>query len=103
MPSWPEAFARFGKLRALIIGDVMIDAYIWGSVERISPEAPVPIVQVSRRDFRLGGAANVALNVLSMGATPVLCALAAQDEQGKRLIQLMEEKGMSTEGIVRSS
>lgn len=81
----------------------MIDAYIWGSVERISPEAPVPVVQVSRRDFRLGGAANVALNVLSMGATPVLCALAAQDEQGKRLVQLMEEKGMSTEGIVRSS
>jgi rfaE bifunctional protein kinase chain/domain len=103
MPSWPDVFARFGKLRALIIGDVMVDAYIWGSVERISPEAPVPIVQVNRRDFRLGGAANVALNVLSMGATPILCALAAQDEQGKRLIQLMEEKGMSTEGIVRSS
>ncbi len=103
MPSWPEVFAHFGKLRVLIIGDVMIDAYIWGSVERISPEAPVPVVQVSRRDFRLGGAANVALNVLSMGATPILCALAAQDEQGKRLVQLMDEKGMSTEGIVRSS
>jgi rfaE bifunctional protein kinase chain/domain len=102
MRSWPEVFAQFSKLRVLIIGDVMVDAYIWGVVERISPEAPVPIVHVTQRDFRLGGAANVALNILSLGATPVLCALAANDENGKRLIQLLKDKNLSQEGIVLS-
>lgn len=102
MQSWPEVFDRFAKLRVLIIGDVMIDAYIWGVVERISPEAPVPIVQVNKRDFRLGGAANVALNILSLGATPILCALAANDDQGKRLMQLLREKNLSQEGMVIS-
>ncbi len=102
MQSWPEIFLRFEKLRVLIIGDVMVDSYIWGVVERISPEAPVPIIQVKTRDYRLGGAANVALNVLSLGATPVLCALAAEDENGKRLVQLMDEKRLTREGLVMS-
>jgi rfaE bifunctional protein kinase chain/domain len=102
MQSWPEIFNRFSKLRVLIIGDVMVDAYIWGVVERISPEAPVPIVHVTKRDFRLGGAANVALNILSLGATPVLCALAANDDHGKRLMQLLNDKNLSREGIVLS-
>lgn len=86
----------------LIIGDVMVDAYIWGVVERISPEAPVPIVHVTKRDFRLGGAANVALNILSLDAIPVLCALAADDENGKRLLNLLDEKKLSKDGIVMS-
>ena len=103
MQSWPDIFSKFKDLNILIIGDVMIDAYIWGAVERISPEAPVPIISVKKRDFRLGGAANVALNVLSLGAKPVLCALAGQDVQGNRLLQLMGAKGMSTEGIVVST
>lgn len=102
MPSWPELFSSFSKLRVLIIGDVMVDAYIWGVVERISPEAPVPIVHVTQHDFRLGGAANVALNILSLGATPVLCALAADDENGRRFLQLLDEKKLSKEGIVLS-
>ena len=102
MQSWPDVFGRFSGLRVLIIGDVMVDAYIWGVVERISPEAPVPVVHVNKRDFRLGGAANVALNILSLGATPVLCALAAKDDNGKRLMQLLSEKKLSQEGIVLS-
>ena len=102
MQSWPDVFSDFSKLRVLIIGDVMVDAYIWGVVDRISPEAPVPIIQVKTRDYRLGGAANVALNILSMGATPVLCALAAEDENGKRLVALMEETKLTREGIVIS-
>lgn len=102
MQSWPEVFKSFSKLRVLIIGDVMLDAYVWGAVERISPEAPVPIVRVTRRDNRLGGAANVALNVLSLGATPVLCALAGNDDHGKVLLQLLEEKHLTREGIVLS-
>ncbi len=103
MQSWPEIFSKFKDLKVLIIGDVMVDAYIWGAVERISPEAPVPIISVRKRDFRLGGAANVALNVLSLGAKPVLCALAGQDVHGNRLLHLMEDKGMSKEGIVVSA
>jgi D-glycero-beta-D-manno-heptose-7-phosphate kinase len=102
MRSWPEVFSSFPKLRVLIIGDVMVDAYIWGVVERISPEAPVPIVHVTKRNFRLGGAANVALNILSLGATPVLCALAADDENGKRLLKLLDENKLSKDGIVMS-
>ncbi len=102
MLSWPDVFNRFKKLRVLIIGDVMVDSYIWGVVERISPEAPVPIIQVTTRDYRLGGAANVALNVLALGATPVLCALAADDENGKRLMQLLDEKKLSRDGLVMS-
>ena len=103
MQLWPDIFSKFNNLNILIIGDVMVDAYIWGTVERISPEAPVPIISVKNRDFRLGGAANVALNVISLGAKPVLCALAGQDAQGTRLLQLMEDHGMSQQGIVISS
>ncbi len=100
MQSWPDIFSKFKDLNVLIIGDVMVDAYIWGAVERISPEAPVPVISVKKRDFRLGGAANVALNILSLGARPVLCALAGQDSQGERLVTMLKEKGMSADGIV---
>ena len=75
-----EIFAAFDQLKVLIIGDVMVDAYIWGAVERISPEAPVPVVRATKRDFRLGGAANVALNVQSLGAKPILCAVVGDDD-----------------------
>ncbi len=93
----------FSSLRVLIVGDVMLDSYIWGVVERISPEAPVPIVNVKKKDFRLGGAANVALNVLALGATPILCSLIGDDDDGKKLLQRMEERGMTKEGIIIST
>ena len=70
-----EIFEGFNKLNVLIIGDVMIDSYLWGNVNRISPEAPVPIVSVTKKESRLGGAANVALNIKSMGANPILCSV----------------------------
>lgn len=93
----------FKGLKVLIIGDVMLDSYIWGAVERISPEAPVPIVNVKKKDFRLGGAANVALNVLALGATPILCALVGEDDDGRKLQQRMRERGMSLEGVIVSA
>jgi len=102
MQSWPDVFEKFKKQRVLIIGDVMVDGYIWGSVDRISPEAPVPIVQVTRRENRLGGAANVALNVLSLGAEPILCALTGDDDNGRQLFSLLDDKKLSKEGIVSS-
>src|SRR5258708_7931440 len=97
-----KIFESFNGLKVLIIGDVMLDSYIWGVVERISPEAPVPIINVKKKDFRLGGAANVALNVSSLGAIPILCAFIGDDDDGKKLLQRMDERGMSKEGIVVS-
>ena len=98
-----QLFDSFSKLRVLIIGDVMLDSYIWGSVDRISPEAPVPVINVKKKDFRLGGAANVALNIASLGATPVLCALVGNDEDGRKLLQRLDENKMPKDGIVVSS
>ena len=90
------------RLKVLIIGDVMIDSYLWGKVDRISPEAPVPVVLVNHRDKRLGGAANVALNVQSLGATPILCSVIGADREGKEFLGLLSQNGLSTEGIVIS-
>ncbi|MBC6607305.1 D-glycero-beta-D-manno-heptose-7-phosphate kinase [Hymenobacter sp. BT188] len=101
--SLPELFAAFNRLTVLIVGDVMLDAYVWGKAGRISPEAPVPIVHVSRTEQRLGGAANVALNVQALGATPLLCAVVGQDTGGDQLLGLLEDKSLSAEGIVRSA
>lgn len=85
-----------------MIGDVMLDSYWWGKVDRISPEAPVPIVHVKKREFRLGGAANVALNLRKLGASPIMCAVAGGDLEAEVLNKLLEEEGISTEGMVYS-
>ncbi len=98
-----QVFQEFDNQRVLIIGDVMVDAYIWGAVERISPEAPVPIVRSTKRDYRLGGAANVALNVLALGAVPILCATVGNDEGGKKVYERLKANDISDEGIVKSS
>jgi rfaE bifunctional protein kinase chain/domain len=87
----------------LIIGDVMLDSYIWGTVERVSPEAPVPVVRVKKRDVRLGGAGNVGLNVQSLGARPILCALRGKDEAGNRLLSLLQQMQLPADGIVASA
>ncbi len=96
----PNLFEEFEKQRILIIGDIMLDSYLWGSVDRISPEAPVPIVHVKKREQRLGGAANVALNIQSLGATPILCSVVGNDVEGKSLLSLIESHGLTSEGIV---
>jgi len=84
------------------VGDVMIDTYLWGKSSRLSPEAPVPIVNVVKTEKRLGGAANVALNVQALGATPLLCSVIGDDLEGADFERLLEEKQLSTEGIVKS-
>ncbi|NOX85392.1 MAG: D-glycero-beta-D-manno-heptose-7-phosphate kinase [Chlorobi bacterium] len=96
-------FSAFNGLNVMIIGDVMVDSYIWGNVERISPEAPVPIVTVEKRENRLGGAANVALNIKSLGANPILCSVIGNDTKGNEFFDLLTEESMSIEGIVRSN
>lgn len=97
-----ETFEAFNKLNVLIIGDVMIDAYMWGNVSRISPEAPVPIVSVNTKENRLGGAANVALNVKAMGGNPILCSVIGDDEGSKVFIDLLKNIKLNTEGILKS-
>lgn len=95
-------FSGFNNLNALIIGDVMVDAYLWGKVERISPEAPVPIVSVHKRENRLGGAANVGLNLKSLGATAFICSVIGNDQKGAEFLELLENEGISKQGIVKS-
>ncbi|MBI4945544.1 MAG: D-glycero-beta-D-manno-heptose-7-phosphate kinase [Bacteroidetes bacterium] len=97
-----KIFDSFSKVRVLIIGDAMVDAYIWGIVNRISPEAPVPIVAVKTKETRLGGAANVALNVQAMGATPILCSMIGDDMYGREFTDLMEKQKLSTQAIFKS-
>lgn len=80
----------------------MVDSYVWGKVDRISPEAPVPVVRVTAKEDRLGGAANVALNLCALGARPVVCAIAGGDAKGSVLHQLLEQSGISAAGLLRS-
>jgi rfaE bifunctional protein kinase chain/domain len=101
--SLTSLFENFNDLRVLIIGDVMVDAYVWGRATRLSPEAPVPVVHVARTENRLGGAANVALNVQALGATPLLCAVIGTDAGGDQLLQLLHESGLPADGIIRSA
>ncbi len=97
-----ELFTDFGRLKALIVGDVMVDAYLWGKVDRISPEAPVPVVLVNKKSNMLGGAANVALNIRTLGATPILCSVVGNDSMGKEFIRLLEKDNISAAGIIES-
>lgn len=86
-------------MRAIVIGDAMVDTYMWGKVERVSPEAPIPIVTITKRENRLGGAANVSLNIQALGATPYLFSVIGGDDKGKKFRKLLEKKNLSSEGI----
>lgn len=98
-----DIFEEFTKVNVLIVGDVMIDRYLVGEVGRISPEAPVPVVDLKKRDNRLGGAANVALNIKALGATPFLCSVIGQDESAVIFRNLLKTENLSDEGILSDS
>lgn len=97
-----EILQQFERREVLIVGDVMIDRYLTGTVSRISPEAPVPVVLHRSTDDRLGGAANVALNILALGATPILCTVVGRDAEGEALCRMLPDAGMTDSGVVRS-
>jgi rfaE bifunctional protein kinase chain/domain len=97
-----EIFKSFNNLNVLVIGDVMVDSYLWGNVNRISPEAPVPIVTVKHKERRLGGAANVALNLQALGATPILCSVIGVDYEGQSFLDLLRQQKLSQKGILKS-
>lgn len=96
-------FEQFSGKKIAVVGDVMLDAYLRGDVHRVSPEAPVPIVSLEKQEDRLGGAANVALNLVSLGAQAVICSVIGDDRDGDRLINLLQEQGISSNGIVQSA
>ncbi|MFB3883611.1 MAG: D-glycero-beta-D-manno-heptose-7-phosphate kinase [Thermodesulfobacteriota bacterium] len=91
---------RFPKIKILVVGDIMMDRSILGRVSRISPEAPVPVVVVEDEGFTLGGAANVANNILSLGGKVSLCGVIGNDENGEKIHQRLLEKGIRTEGVI---
>ncbi len=98
-----KAFSAFNDLRILVIGDSMIDSYLWGDVERISPEAPVPVISRTEKENRLGGAANVAINIKSLGAEPILASVIGNGRRAETFKQLMDKQGLTKEGIFESN
>jgi rfaE bifunctional protein kinase chain/domain len=101
--SYQDLFDEFSTKRVLVIGDVMLDAYLMGKVNRMSPEAPVPVVDLFEKDERIGGAGNVALNLAALGASPIICSVIGADSEGERLIQLFKDSNISTDGIYASA
>ncbi len=89
-----------GKVVA-VIGDVMLDRYFWGKVTRVSPEAPVPVIDYENETFHLGGAANVANNLLSLGVLPLLCGVLGDDKYAERFVEICREKNINSDGLYR--
>ncbi|MFA7543895.1 MAG: PfkB family carbohydrate kinase, partial [Candidatus Cloacimonadaceae bacterium] len=100
MPKMQVLCQAFKGLKVIVLGDIMLDSYQWGKVQRISPEAPVPVIEINREEYRLGGAANVALNIASLGAEVYCVGLTGKDSTAKIIHKLFNEKGLNTEGLV---
>jgi rfaE bifunctional protein kinase chain/domain len=94
-----QIFERFKQMHVIVIGDAMVDTYLWGKVERVSPEAPVPIVSVIKHENRLGGAGNVSLNIKALGATPYLFSVIGKDDKGRKFKRMLQKEKLSGEGI----
>ncbi len=100
---YKEALLRLTSQRILVLGDLMLDTWMWGKVSRISPEAPVPVVDVERTSYTPGGAANVACNLLSLGCEVSVAGVVGRDDAGDRLVGALRTQGADVSGIVRSS
>ncbi|HEX6790098.1 MAG TPA: D-glycero-beta-D-manno-heptose-7-phosphate kinase [Candidatus Krumholzibacteria bacterium] len=95
-----ERVERFASAKVAVLGDIMLDRYFWGDVERISPEAPVPVVHVTRRSRRLGGAANVAANLAALGASAEVVSVRGDDREGREVVRMLEKRGIGSRGLV---
>lgn len=95
-----EALDRFPSCRIMVVGDLMLDVFVWGEVQRISPEAPVPVVDVNEETRLLGGAANVVHNVATLGATAMVSGVVGNDPGGRELVRLLRRAGVATDGVV---
>ncbi|HEY0679068.1 MAG TPA: PfkB family carbohydrate kinase [Chitinophagaceae bacterium] len=98
-----KLFKQLSEIKAGVIGDVMLDTYWWGDVERISPEAPVPVVSLKKQEYRMGGAANVALNVKAMGSRVAIFSIIGSDKDGETLEELFRQQQISTEYLLKSN
>ena len=103
MEDFKKLFASFSSLRAGVVGDVMLDTYMWGRVERISPEAPVPVVSLNKKEYRIGGAGNVALNCQSLGANVAILSVTGDDTDGLLLQELFDSNGIDTSYMFKSA
>lgn len=97
-----QAVGKFSKAKVLVLGDVMLDRFIWGAVRRISPEAPVPVVEVESETYMLGGAANVLHNLIALGGQAQICGLVGQDQPGLQVRELLEDLEVADDGLVQS-
>ena len=97
-----KLFHQFTQIKVAVIGDVMLDTYWWGKVDRISPEAPVPVVAVSKKEQRIGGAGNVALNLQSLGAAVTVLSVMGKDDDGVQLVKLFDDNNINTKYLVHS-
>jgi len=97
-----KLFHQFTQLKVAVVGDVMLDTYWWGNVDRISPEAPVPVVAVTKREQRIGGAGNVALNARSLGAAVSMISILGKDDDGEQLTALLQQNNIQTKYLVHS-
>ena len=102
MEDFKKLFDSFSSLKVGVIGDVMLDTYMWGRVDRISPEAPVPVVTLHHKEYRIGGAGNVALNCQSLGATVTLLSVTGIDTEGSLLTELLDSNSIDTSYLVKS-
>ena len=103
IPSPHDFLNSCASQKILVIGDVMIDRYLRGNIDRISPEAPVPVVDITEEEERLGGAGNVAINLSALGAEVHLICIAGQDDRADRLGELMQQAGFTSEGVIREA
>src|SRR6516164_4415271 len=102
MTDFRKLFEGFGNIRAGVIGDIMLDTYWWGHVEQISPEAPVPVVSLDKREYRIGGAGNVALNLASLGAKVNVLSVIGNDDDGEILKGLLDQNRIQTKYLLKS-
>lgn len=94
---------QFTGKKVLVIGDLMLDEYLWGAANRISPEAPVPVVEINKQEFRLGGAANVALNIKTLGAEPIILSVIGKDQNGEELKSLLNKREITTDYLIEDN
>jgi len=99
--NYSKILREFRRKRILVIGDIILDRYIWGKVDRISPEAPVPVVEVTKEDFLLGGASNVANNIVALGGNATVAGVIGNDRAGDVLMTILEDRGIPSQGVLR--
>lgn len=101
--NFTDLFEEFKNKKVAIIGDVMLDTYMWGNVDRISPEAPVPVVTLKKKEYRIGGASNVALNTVALDAQTFVFSVIGNDDDGTALLELLQQNSINTNGIIKAT